>query len=115
MPSSSRSVRVASEKAEYFIGDSGRRPDRAAFAGLAIERRLALPFGEMTGVVVPVVVSELEIGAGEFVAEALAQHRRLIECPQRIEKVERQPPRILYCVPLRIHVDVEALAGVALV
>ena len=43
----------------------------------------------------------------------LLQHARAVERAQRIEQVERQPLGVLHRMALGVHVDVEALAGIA--
>src|SRR5688572_20470297 len=81
----------------------------------AIERVVALPFGEMLSEAVPFLSLHPDIGVDEGIAELLAHHLAGIREAQRVEKIERQLAAALHRVPLGIHVDVEALARITLV
>jgi hypothetical protein len=80
----------------------------------AIESRAPLPLGELPSIFVPIKVLELEIGGDEGLAQAFAQDRRCLECPERIEQIEWQALGIFHGVAVGIHVDIEPGARIAL-
>src|ERR1700741_3929405 len=80
--------------------------------GSAIERRAAFPLGQMAAIVVPLRRLESDIGVRVRLAQGLFQHRRRLQGAQRVQEVERQRGGAGRFVPLGVHVDVEALAGI---
>src|SRR5688572_4158718 len=80
----------------------------------AIERVLPFPLGQVPGVGVPLSRLHRAVRLDEAVAEIAAQRLALVGETDRIEQVERELAAALHRVALSIHVDVEALARVAL-
>src|ERR1700722_15966057 len=81
---------------------------------LAIQRRVALPLGQMAAIAVPFLMFQFEIRWNEL-AQGTLYRRALAERAKRIEHVEGEPLGVLHQMSVRIHVDIEPLAGVALV
>src|SRR5262245_48549407 len=86
---------------------------KVSLIGSAIERRATLPLGQVTGVVVPFRRLQRDVGRNDRLAERLLQDGRLFQRPQGVEQIERQGLGARCLVALGVHVDVEALAGVA--
>src|SRR5262245_63719029 len=86
---------------------------KVSLIGSAIERRATLPVGQVTGVVIPFRRLERDVGRHDRLAERLLQDGRLVQRPQCVEQIERQGLGAGCLVALGVHVDVEALAGIA--
>src|SRR5260221_6654699 len=84
------------------------------FERSAVERGVAVPLSQMPGVGVPVLVLELEIRGNKRFAEAALEHARLLEQAQGVQQIQRKALGVFDRVPLGVHVDVEALSGIAL-
>ena len=72
-----------------------RVPPPSAFFCLNVQSVVALPLGEVRGILVPLGVLELEVSLGELVAERRLQLAVSVEAAQGVEQVERQLRSVL--------------------
>src|SRR5271166_3967982 len=83
--------------------------------GLDVEGVLALTFGQVARVVVPLGHAKFDVGIDKGSAQRLAQYRRAGKGAQRVQQVEGKPRDAGWSCSRLIHVDVEPPAGIALV
>src|ERR1700677_1538773 len=80
---------------------------------LAIERRPALPLGEMLVEAAPFGVLVTRVCRDKFFAQHRLEHAGLLERARCVQQVLGQRAYSVYFVSVDVHVDVEAFTGIA--
>src|SRR5688500_13289701 len=83
--------------------ESLAEPEFTSGSALAIQRRIALPLGEMPAILVPLIRLELDIGARQIGPQRIENILVLLEIADRNEQIERQLLGAFHLVAFRIH------------